>query len=106
MLLIPLQAASSWSSPVNVSQNPGAFPAVCCDPDGNPIAVWLEGDIQSGGGSVTVHGSIYKNGVWQPSDQISNEFELAWPPQLCCDASGHAIVLWAELNPTSALLKA
>ncbi len=93
--LMPLCAQSTWSTPVALSQ--GYYPQVCCDPDGNPIAVWLEGDINTG--VLAIYGSIYKDGAWQPyPDQITNAFNLYFSPQLCCDKSGHAIVAWVEID--------
>ena len=101
MLLIPLHAVPNWSAPANVSLVTGQLQQVCCDPEGNPIAVWL----QSIGDLYAVYGSTYTNGQWKMPEQISNPFTLYTNPsiqlvgpQLCCDAPGHAIVLWVAAD--------
>ena len=132
-LFIPLQALPNWSTPVNVAYA-ASYPQICCDAQGNQIAVWLA---QNG----TVYGSKFINNNWStpesnffwsrlffsadmlrclrtnchmantrrkdlwhkiyarpifpPADLITDSGNY---PQICCDSTGQAIVVWQGYN--------
>lgn len=104
-LLTPWHTAWSHSKQVPRPTQAGTHVVrMANDQQGNTIAVWCQDTVD---GKYAIYGSLYQNGTWNTADKLSPDYaidiKLAKPisPQVCCDASLHAIVIWAAINEQS-----
>lgn len=81
-----------WTTPLTLSAAgiTASTPAICCDPNGNAVAVWAE----TGPGNVRSARYTAATQSWSsPIDVITGGIATA-DPQVSCDSSGNAIAVW------------
>ena len=94
---VPAGAASSWSSPIDVSaaSDDPSFPQVALNAQGDAVAVW-NGEI---GLNVVVQAAVrMAGGTWQAPIDISAPSTLDQDPRVAVDAQGNAVAVWRRYN--------
>jgi len=88
----------TWSSPVNISNNPGTRdrPQVVVDRSGIVHVVWT--DFTTGSGDI-YYARRGSDGTWSSPQNISNTLMESLNPQLAVDGSGAIHVVWADSTP-------
>jgi len=93
-----------WIHPSSLSDNispDGQYaqnPQVAMDNNGNAIITWE----QSAGSNFQIFKSEYRGGVWihpsSLSDNISQDGQNAYNPQVAMDNNGNAIIVWRQFD--------
>ncbi|MHB9037142.1 MAG: CehA/McbA family metallohydrolase domain-containing protein [Armatimonadota bacterium] len=82
----------SWLPAISVTPSPGMYesPRIACQPNGNPVAVW----VTIKGERWLLESSVYKDGKFGKPTEISSRQGKAANPALACSADGLVWAVW------------
>jgi hypothetical protein len=92
---------TGWGSTALVdTENLGdvMFNAVAIDPNGNALVVWLQHD--GAYANVWQRSLVGSTGSWQAAAKVETVTGSAAAPAVAMDASGNALVIWAQASPS------
>lgn len=86
---------NSWSSPVNIGQNPdtNTFPQLCCS-GCEVIAIW-----NTAAPASLIQAARFNGCSWSAPTTLSAAGQTGANPHVCCDVSGNAVAIWQ--NPAA-----
>lgn len=90
------ESYGTWTPPEFIGGGGGAGPnyqQIACDPSGNVFAVWRQSD----GPYLSIYANRYVPGSgWGTAQLIEYASEHASDPEIACDPSGNAFVVWYQ----------
>ncbi len=91
-----------WSAPGPVASDPNIQyrePSVTYNPDGEPVAVWIQAEVSNSGTNEAVYLSTLSGIYWSTPKRVSDHVLEAGNPCVAFDSGQNAMVVWDALVP-------